>query len=332
MPRGSGSGKALLMVSDHHFDKGSEWLNGGLHPSERMDIVIVNWNSKLLLRECIAALDQSSIASSLRVFVVDNASRDFSACALAATRIDIKLLHNRRNLGFAVGCNMGAACGTAENIVFLNPDVRVERDTMEQILRFLNDRDNSAIGVVGIQLVDDKGNIHRSCARKPTSVALLLRTMFLERVVPRIVRPHFLAEWDHRDTRTVDQVMGACLTIRRILFKRLGGFDERFFLYYEDLDLCISAASQGWKVVYFPGAVAEHDGGGTTTAIPVRRIFYLANSRIKYALKWHGPLVAAILLVLTYAAEIPARFALLWWKLVFSWWKKALCANIISWV
>src|SRR5437667_7422962 len=101
--------------------------------------------------------------------------------------------------------------------------------------------------------------------------------------------------------------MGACFAIRRELFERLGGFDERFFLYYEDLDLCLAASSAGWQVVYFSGAVAEHIGGGTTAAIEFRRIFYFANSRIKYALKRHGLLVASILVLFSIVVEIPVR-------------------------
>jgi len=277
---------------------------------KRVDVVIVNWNSNSLLRECIAALDQSTIAAALRVIIVDNASSDRSSDGLSARNLDLTILRNKRNLGFSVGCNMGAKHAGAEYLLFLNPDVRVETDTVERTVRYLDDRPNSGVGVVGVQLIDDGGQVQRSCARTPTGASLLLSTMFLDRLTP-FVPSHFLLEWDHATTRDVDQVMGAYLAVRRPLFERLGGFDERYFLYYEDLDLCVAARAAGWKVVYYAGAVAQHLGGGTTAAIRVGRIFQLSSSRIKYAAKHHGLTVAGVLVVLTSVVEIPARLLLL---------------------
>jgi GT2 family glycosyltransferase len=137
---------------------------------------------------------------------------------------------------------------------------------------------------------------------------LLLRTMFLDRLYPRLVSPHFLNEWDHRDTRPVDQVMGAALMIRRPLFQKLGGFDERFFLYYEDVDLCLAAWESGWAVVHFAGARAEHVGGGTTEAIKDRRLSYEVRSRIDYTAKHHGRAVAIVLSLFILFFELPIRW------------------------
>src|SRR6266853_1816202 len=198
-----------------------------------VDVVIVNWNSRELLRECLAALDQSINAENVNVIVVDNASTDGSADGLAAVRINFEVVRNADNRGFASACNQGAAKGKAPYLLFLNPDVRVRTDTVESTTAYLNDPDNSGAGIVGVQLLDSDGHIQRSCARKPTAASLLLHTMFLDRLFPRLVPPHFLVKWDHRETREVDQVMGAYLMIRRGLFTGLGGCDECFFLYYE---------------------------------------------------------------------------------------------------
>src|SRR6185295_15346797 len=101
-----------------------------------------------------------------------------------------------------------------------------------------------------------------------------------------------------------DQVMGACLVVRRIAFEEIGGFDQRYFLYYEDLDFCLTAWGVGWKVTYFSGAIAVHAGGGSTEAIKYLRMLYIASSRLKYARKWHGAALAMLLGLLTYGVEL----------------------------
>jgi GT2 family glycosyltransferase len=114
----------------------------------------------------------------------------------------------------------------------------------------------------------------------------LLHTLFLDRLCPTLLPPHFLADWDHGDTRSVDQVMGAFLMIRRTLFEQLGGFDERFFLYYEDVDLCLRVRQASGRVVYFAGARAHHIGGGTTEAVKDQRLFYLATGKVQPRLSY----------------------------------------------
>jgi N-acetylglucosaminyl-diphospho-decaprenol L-rhamnosyltransferase len=283
--------------------------NGGSGKSRpEVDIVIVNWNSGSLLRECLGALDRSTTAQQLNVVIVDNNSADGSADRLAAEHIRIDLVRNTQNRGFAAACNQGAKRGNAPLLLFLNPDVRVRRDTVDRAAQYLTDRSNSDIGVVGVQLLDTEGRIQRSCARRPTVAMLVLRTMFLDRLFPALVPPHFLKEWDHRDTRPVDQVMGAFLMIRRTLFQKLGGFDERFFVYYEDVDLCLAARESGWNVVHFAGAQAEHVGGGTTEAIKDRRLCYEARSRVEYTAKRHGSLAAIVLSIFILVFELPIRW------------------------
>src|SRR5262249_22240336 len=117
----------------------------------------------------------------------------------------------------------------------------------------------------------------------------------------------FLTNWDHRDTRTVDQIMGAFPMIRRALFEKLGGVDERFFLYYEDVDLCLAARQAGWSVVHFAGARAKHAGGGSTEAVKDRHLFYLLTRRIENTGKRHWRLTAAVLMALILLFEIPIR-------------------------
>jgi GT2 family glycosyltransferase len=272
-----------------------------------VDIVIVNWNAGALLRDCIAALDADVGASRLHVIVVDNASTDGSADELAVTALRLSVIRNAENRGFAAACNQGAAAGHAPLLLFLNPDVRVEPDAIAQAMDFLAEPAQATTGIVGIRLLDRQGRTSRTCARRPTVAALLLRTLFLDRIVPRAVPPHFMTEWDHLDTRPVDQVMGAFLMIRRDLFGRAGGFDQRFFVYYEDLDLCLRAIDSGHAVVYLAGPTAIHDGGGTTSTVKDRRLFYETASRVRFMHKWHGMVAAGALAALIALAELPLR-------------------------
>jgi GT2 family glycosyltransferase len=268
----------------------------------------VNWNSRSLLRECLAALDRSEIAGRLNIIVIDNASTDGSAAGLAADRARLALVLNEENRGFAAGCNQGANRGSAPLLLFLNPDVRVKPDAVAAIVRYLGDPTHSRVGIVGIQLLDIEGRVQRTCARAPTAATLLLRTLFLDRLCPALVPPHFLTHWDHGDTRPVDQVMGAFLLIRRELFESLGGFDERFFLYYEDVDLCVGAREAGWSVVYHAGAQALHVGQATTSAVKDRRLFYHASSRVEYSAKRYGRVATIVLVALILSVEMPVRW------------------------
>src|ERR1700687_3582600 len=163
----------------------------GAASQKNIDIVIVNWNSRSLLRECLAALDQSTIAERLSVIIIDNASTDGSADGLTARRARLDLVPNTDNRGFAAACNQGAARGGAPFVLFLNPDVRVGPDTVANAARHLDDPVNSGVGILGVQLLDPGGRVQASCARAPTAATLLLQTVFLDRICPLVPR-HFL--------------------------------------------------------------------------------------------------------------------------------------------
>jgi GT2 family glycosyltransferase len=256
----------------------------------------------------VASLDRSDIAQRLDVFVVDNASSDNSADGLMADQLRLKVITNLENRGLAAACNQGARLGSAPYVLFLNPDVRVQPDALSHAARYLDDPAHVRVGALGVRLLDSEGRVRRSCAHTPSVYTLLLHSLFLDRMLPALVPQHFLAEWEHRDTRAVDQVMGAFLMIRRPLFAELGGFDERFFLYYEDVDLCLSVRQAGRIVVHLASAAAEHTGGGTTQSIKDRRLFYLANSKVTYTAKRHGKFPALLLCVFTLLFEFPLRW------------------------
>ena len=272
-------------------------------------VVIVNWNSGAQLRECLqsfAAIADDGVAT--RVTVIDNASTDGSSEGLEAP-VPLAVVRNADNRGFGAACNQGARGSDAEFLLFLNPDTRLMPRSFAEPVRYLRARENERAGIVGIQLVDADGQVARNTARTPTAWSMVGNSVGLDRLMPRLFPPHFVAEWAHDETRTVDQVMGAFFFVRRSVFEALGGFDERFFVYYEDLDLSVRARARGWSSVYLATARAFHRGQGTTEGATARRTFYFCRSRILYARKHFGAPGALAVTFATLALEPLARLA-----------------------
>lgn len=275
-----------------------------------VSVVVVNWNSGSHLRACLRSLAWVRLKGVQLecVVVVDNASSDGSADQLAFAELPLKLRRNNRNLGYAVAANQGAAECHSDYLLFLNPDLRLIEDAISVPVTFLERPENHNVGILGIQLLDEVGSLQRSCARFPTAWSIIGRSLGFDRALPRVVAPHFMLEWPHHETRPVDQVMGAFFLVRRTVFDALGGFDERFFVYYDDVDFSLRAVKAGWVSVYFTGARAVHVGGGTTTSIPATRLFYNLSSRIRYARKHFGPMGLVIVIIATAVLEPLSRF------------------------
>lgn len=260
-------------------------------PIPQLDVVVVNWNAGETISRCIATLD--GVAAKLppmSVVVVDNASTDGSADALTAENFSLTIIRNVENVGFAAACNQGAAAGKATRILFLNPDVLVTApDAIEKSLTFLAEEGNASAGIVGVQLLNEAGQVARSLSPFPTPLRAFGWMTALDRMAPSAFDPHFLPVSEHAHTRPVDSIMGAFLMIRRPVFARLQGFSTEFFVYYEDVDLCKRARDAGWSSWYLSDASVIHEGCGTTRNIRAIRYFYSTRSRIIYGLRHFSP-------------------------------------------
>ena len=272
-------------------------------------VVIVNWNSGSQLRDCLqsfAAVAGDAVELA-RVTVVDNASTDGSCEALGVPSLPLALIRNRDNRGFAAACNQGAAGASAGLLLFLNPDTRLMAGALEKPARFLQAPENQGVGIVGIQLVGADGHVARNCARMPTAFTMIGNSLGLDRLMPGLFPPHFMTGWAHDETRAVDQVMGAFTLMRRPQFEALGGFDERFFVYFEDLDLAQRARARGLASVYLATAQAFHRGQGTTAGAIGARTYQFCRSRILFALKYFSAPGAGLVIATTLLLEPPAR-------------------------
>ena len=279
--------------------------------SKLLDIVIVNWNTGLLLRECLESIVTAQNGVALdRVIVVDNASTDGSLDALTKTKLPYTLIRNTENKGFAAACNQGAQGSSADYLLFLNPDTRLFADSLSVPLAFMEAAQNQAVGICGIQLLDEQAKISRSCTRFPTPRMFYTQIFGFNRLFPGVFSSHFMEEWGHDEDRKVDHVIGAFFLVRRRLFEQLSGFDQRFFVYLEDLDFSYRAKKSGWESRYLVKAHAYHKGGGTSEQVKARRLFYSLRSRILYGYKHFSTIQASLLLLATLFLEPLTRLLL----------------------
>lgn len=273
-----------------------------------VDIVVVNWNSKSQLKACIESIRMYGAGHVGRCIVVDNGSNDDSAEFLA-NESDIVSIFTGQNLGFAAACNLGAKHGTHPTILFLNPDAHLTANSLDAPVSFLAQPRHQDYGIVGIGLKGSDGLLQRTCARFPSALGLVLSSLGLNRLIPKIST--HLHDWDHSESREVPHVIGAFYMIRRELFERLNGFDERFFVYLEDLDLSLRAREAGYRSFYLAEAQAFHKGGGVSEQVKAHRLFYSLRSRILYSFKHFARPSALLVATATLTIEPFTRFTLL---------------------
>ncbi|CAG2146124.1 hypothetical protein LMG31506_03329 [Cupriavidus yeoncheonensis] len=278
-----------------------------------LDIVIVNWNGGSQLLDAVRSIQEHHADLVGTVIVVDNASSDDSLARVADIQSELpfrlRIVANTENRGFGAACNQGAAVASARFLLFLNPDTRLFRESLSTPVAYLMKPENAGVGVAGIQLIDQSGAVSRSCSRFPDFAVFLAQATGLNRVPAFSRLSTHMADWSHDETRRVDHVIGAFYLMPRELFEALDGFDERFFVYLEDLDLSLRVRRAGYEVVYLSTAQAFHAGGGTSRQVRAHRLFYSLRSRLLYGRKHFKPARAAALVALTLGIEPLTRTA-----------------------
>jgi N-acetylglucosaminyl-diphospho-decaprenol L-rhamnosyltransferase len=258
--------------------------NSNLQPE--IDVVVVAYRSAATLRGCVEPLASMPGVS---VTVVDNASPDDSVATISDIE-GVEIVRAPRNGGFAYGCNLGVARGSAPLVLFLNPDARIDKTSLQALARPL--RDDPGTGLVGPKILDDDGSLAYSVRRFPRLRSTFAKALFLHRIWP-------LASWTDELVRdpgvyerpgTPEWVSGACMLVRRDAYAAVGGFDERLFLYCEDTDLCHNLWDAGYSVRYEPAALVRHVGGASSGVGETQAI--AARSRVLYARKHRGRVVA----------------------------------------
>jgi len=269
------------------------------------DIIIINWNAGEQLHECLLSIKASFKGRFQlnRVVVVDNASIDGVVDRLDDLDLPLLIIRNSTNIGFAAACNQAARGTIADYLLFLNPDTCLFRESLVVPLEFLERPDNQNIGIVGLQLLDQEGRISRTCAKFPSPKMFVVKMFGLNRLTPLFFTNRFLGQWDNDHIHVVPYVLGAFFLVRREIFNLLDGFDERFFVYFEEVDFSYRAKKAGWKTAYLPTAKAFHRGGGTSEKVKAFRLFYSLRSRILYSYKHFGYFDATFLTLCTSTIE-----------------------------
>jgi GT2 family glycosyltransferase len=227
-----------------------------------LSVIVVSWNVRELLRDCLCSLreEMEMPAPQWEVIVVDNASGDGSAELVQREFADVALIANRNNTGFARANNQALQSCRGEFVLLLNPDAVVREHAIDRMLRIM--RDQPGIGALGCKLLNTDGSLQRwTGGAGPTLWNIATHFLLLDRVLPRFALPQPLyLEGDPREDTAVGWTSAACMLLRReALGERI--FDERFFMYCEDLDLCQRLLRAGWKVMYTPrAAITHHDG------------------------------------------------------------------------
>lgn len=246
-----------------------------------VDAVIVSYNSRAHLQENVARL---SSLDWVQVVVVDNNSTDGTPETIA--ELPTQVIRRTDNAGFATACNEGMAAGSAPFVLFLNPDAQISESALQTLLATLEG--DERIGAVAPRIEYPDGGLAYSLRRFPSLGATYAQALFIHRVFPHaswtteIVKD----EAAYTSAQSPDWVSGACILVRRSAIEQIGGWDERFFLYCEDTDLCQRLRAAGYDIRFEPSSVALHlEGASSDRALTLR---LLAESRLRYAAK-HGP-------------------------------------------
>lgn len=251
-----------------------------------VSICLVNYNDAVHLPECLKSIEEAASGVSFEVIVVDNASSDGS-CALVEKEFPgIILIRSAENEGFGRGNNKAARASRGEYLLFLNTDVILRPGTLEPLIEEM--RVHPSTGIAAPALVGAGDRLQVSFGGRVNFFTEMLRKTFLNRMIARRLRKD-------RRRREVRWVSGAFLLARRSAFLESGGFDERFFLYFEDIDLCLRILAGGWKVVFLPRAESFHRGGVTTAGRPLRGRLEYRKSQVYFYHKHNSRVSSALL-------------------------------------
>ena len=242
--------------------------------SPDLSVVIVNYYSEDELAMCLRSLENSQ--EPVEVIVVDNGSQKQAIEQLLEVYPSLIWQSMGGNAGFAAACNAGARRAQSDKLLFLNPDTEVFSDSLGNLARALDSRAYSG-AIMGCGIENPDGTTQLSCRSFPNWKTFLAgRFSLLTRLFPSNSWSvnYLMSEFNHSDTRQVDWVSGAALGIRKSSYERLGGFDESYFVYFEDVDLCKRASGLGIPAIYYPEARIQHLIGGSSQTAALRALAY----------------------------------------------------------
>jgi GT2 family glycosyltransferase len=261
--------------------------------AKTLSVIIVSWNAKAFLLECLASVLAQDVDAAIEIIVVDNASTDGSPDAVAAAFPTVKVIRNTANYGFARANNIGIRASTGDYLFLINSDVVVLAHCFRRMVRYLDG--HPEIGMLGPRITGADGEVQRSCMGYPSLWNTLTRALALDIVFPgsKLVGGQLLTFWRHDQTRAVEVINGCFWAVTRRALNQVGLLDERYLIYGEDIDWCRRFNQRGWKVVFYPEAAAIHYGGASSANAPTRFYVEMQRATCQYWLKHHSRAAAA---------------------------------------
>ncbi|MEA3398755.1 MAG: glycosyltransferase family 2 protein [Patescibacteria group bacterium] len=251
-----------------------------------LSVIIVSWNVREKLKENLRALYEAQGNFAMEIFVVDNNSADKSAQMIRGEFPQVELIANSKNLGFARANNQAIKQASGKFILLLNPDMRVKPSTLEKMLKWM--RENKQASVAGCHLLDEHNNTVKHVRQFPElsdQAAIILK---LPHLFPWILKKYLRLNFNYSYAAKVDSIRGGFFMINRRFFKNAPLLDERYFLWFEEVDFCRSVQQNGGEVWYTPAAEClDYVGQSFKQIRRVQAQKYLRDSMLKYFKKWH---------------------------------------------
>ena len=263
------------------------------------------------LQQTLASVEQGRGDLTIQTIVVDSGSQDGSVAMVREEFPDVTLIASQDNVGFAKGNNLGFAEANGRYVLLLNPDAVVVGDALSVMVDTLVAQPN--IGALGPQLLNPDGSVQSSRRRFPTFATGLFESTWLEGVAPTsVLDSYYMTDLPEDRASDVDWVTGACIMAPQKVIEEVGGLDEGYFMYSEELDWCRRIKEAGWRVVYDPAAQVIHYVGQSSEQATTARHINFQQAKLRYFRKYHGSSRAAVLrqfLLLSYASQIAVEGA-----------------------
>ena len=261
----------------------------GLNKTKNMklSIIIVSWNVCQDIINCLDSIYGCHASKPFEVIVIDNASSDGSTQEIRKKFPKVTCVANDKNYGFAGANNQGIKLAKGEYLLFLNPDTIMHSGASDYLVNFMDSTKD--VGACGPKLLNEDGSLQRSVRQFPSYRGALYRFTFLNhfKIFKNNYRNWLMKEFDHKNQRDVDQLMGAALLVRKSIIDKIGGFDENFFMYYEEVDLCYRIKQYGQRIVFLPQVCITHLGGRSSQQIPAAKRIMMLRSLLEYFRKNH---------------------------------------------
>ena len=273
-----------------------------------VSIVIVSWNTKDILRNCLRSVFENTSGVSFEVIVVDNASTDASAEMVTEEFSDVILVANTNNRGFAAGNNQGMKIARGRYVLLLNSDTIILDRAIEKMVAFTDSKPKAA--VAGCRVLNPDMTLQPTCFMYPSILNMTLSCSYLYKIFPK---SHFFGRermswWDRNDTRQVDVVTGCFMLVRRSAIDQIGLMDERFLMYAEETDWCYRFSKAGWEIYYTPSARIIHLGGQSSRQVRSQMLTEVVVSVLKFMEKHHGWLryhLACLVFFIYFLVRVP---------------------------